>query len=200
MFLDHKLSDQYPQFHKNDYDLKLCACKAPTEAEKNFFIFNDYRERYGCADISVLRDTALQSPCKSVLLNGFRQKHLEYLAPYIRDTVELLYLFKCNTISDLSVLSTFPNLKCVLIFWNSKLETLWDVQKNQKLEVLSFLSITRLRNIDSLRDSQIKYITFDSSDNNGNRKDCLFENREIFQEMPALEHLCLIYKKYFIDH
>ena len=111
MFHDHKLSGLYPQFYRTDYDLKLCATKAPTKAEKSFFAYNDYRERYGCTDITVLRDAAQNSPAKNVLLNGFRQKHLEYLAPYIRDTVELLYLFKCNTISDLSVLSTFSNLK-----------------------------------------------------------------------------------------
>ena len=200
MFLDHKLKDLYPQFHRTDYDLKLCAVKAPTEAEKSFFAYNDYRERFGCADISVLRDAALSNPCKSVLLNGFRQKHLDYLAPYIRETAELLYLFKCNTIADLSVLSTFPKLKCVLIFWNNKLETLWDVQKNQKLEVLSFLTVTKLRNIDSLRNSQIQYITFDSSDNCGNRKPCLLENTEVFREISTLKYLKLIYNKYAIDY
>lgn len=200
MFMDHKLENLYPQFHRTNYDLKLCAVKSPTEAEKNFFAYNDYRERFGCDDISVLRDVAQRSPAKTVFLNGFRQKHLEYLAPYIQDSVELLYLFKCNTISDLSVLSTFPNLKCVLIFWNNKLETLWDVQQNEKLTVLSFLTITKLRNVDALRKSHIEYITFDSSDNCGNRKPCLLENPDVFQEIPTLKHLMLVYKKYSIDY
>ncbi len=200
MFLDHKLKDLYPQFHRTDYDLKLCATKAPTEVEKSFFAYNDYRERFGCADISVLRDAALSSPCKSVLLNGFRQKHLEYLAPYIRDTVELLYLFKCNTIADLSVLSTFPKLKCVLIFWNNKLETLWDVGQNRNLQVLSFLATSKLRDIESLRQSSITYITFDSSDNCGNLKPCLLENPDVFPDISTLKHLKLLYKNYSIDY
>ena len=187
IFCDHKLKDLYPQFHKVDYDLKLCATKSPTKAEKSFFIYNDYREHFGSDDITVLREAAQSSPAKNVFLNGFRQKHLEYLAPYIRDTVELLYLFKCNTISDLSVLSTFPNLKCVLIFWNNKLETIWDIQQNDKLAVLSFLSITKLRSIDPLRKSHIEYLTFDSSDNCGNRKPCILENPEIFREIPTLK-------------
>lgn len=200
IFLDHKLSNLYPHFHRTDYDLKLCATKSPTKAEKSFFAYNDYRERFGCEDISVLRDATQSSPAKTVFLNGFRQKHLEYLAPYIRDSVELLYLFKCNTISDLSVLSTFPNLKCVLIFWNNKLETLWDVQQNDKLAVLSFLTVTKLRNIDTLRESHIEYITFDSSDNCGNLKPCLLENPGIFQEVPTLKHLRLVYQEYSIDY
>lgn len=200
MFRDHKLKNQYPQFHKTDYDLKLCVTKSPTEAEKSFFAYNDYRERFGCGDITVLRNTAQHSPAKTVFLNGFRQKHLEYLAPYIQNSVEQLYLFKCNTIADLSVLSTFPNLKCVLIFWNNKLETLWDMQKNEKLSVLSFLYVTKLRNVDTLRHSAIEYLTFDSSDNCGNRKPCLLENKEIFQELPTLKHLKLIYKEYSIDY
>lgn len=200
LFSDHKLKDLYPKFYRTDYDLKLCATKAPTEAEKRFFAYNDYRERFGSDDITVLRDTAQRSSAKFVFLNGFRQKHLEYLAPYIRDTVELLYLFKCNTISDLSVLATFPNLKCVLIFWNNKLETLWDVQKNEQLSVLSFLSMTKLRDVDGLRKSHIEYIAFDSSDNCGNLKPCLLENPEVFREIPTLKHLKLVYKQHTIDY
>lgn len=200
LFNDHKLRKLYPQFYRADYDLKLCVTKPPIKAEKSFFLYNDYKEQYGSHDIGVLRRAAESSTAQKIFLNGFRQEHLEYLAPYIQDSVELLYLFKCNSIKDLSVLSTFPKLKCVLIFWNNKLETLWDVQQNANLAVLSFLYTTKLRNVDSLRKAHVAYITFDSSDNCGNRKPCLLECPDIFQELHNLKHLKLIYKNQFIDY
>lgn len=199
-FLDHKLEPLYPQFYKAEYDLKLCAAKAPAEAERNLLLYNDYLERYGNSDIAVLRQAAERSPARNVFLNGFRQEHLEYLARYIQDSVELLYLFKCSSIKDLSILSTFSKLKCVLIFWNNKLETLWDFQNNPDLTVLSFDYITKLRDIASLKQSNVEYIAFNSTDNCGNRKPCLIENPEVFDEMPKLKHLSLIYRKNYINY
>lgn len=188
-FLDHKLEHIYPEFYVVDYDLRLLA----TEVESDLRGYHDIWERHGDPDIEVLADAAKKRPAKNVFLNGFRQEHLEYIAPYIKDTVEVLYFFKCPKIKDLSVLSEFKELRCVLIFWNNALETLWDMSTNTKLKVISFEFVTKLREIETLKKSSVEYATFDSADNCGNRKEMLFD-RSVFADVPKLKHLTLAYK------
>ena len=188
--LDHNLEKIYPWFYSADYDLKILATKAATDQEKMFSGYNDYRERYGHTDISIMNHAVLQSTAKNVFLNGVNQKQFEYIAPLIENTTEILYLFKCPKISDLSHLSTFKRLRCVHIYWNNSLECLWDMQNNADLKVLSFLYVTKLKHIENLCDSYIEYINFDSSDNFGKKKK-LFIEKSVFERMETLKHLFL---------
>ena len=199
VFLDQKIQNTYPELYSLVYDVKLLVTKPPTHFEKSVPFYNDYRERYGNSDISVLESATKAGPAKNIFLNGFCQEHFEYIAPFIKDTVEVLYFFKCPKIHDLSVLSEFKKLKCVFMYWNNSLESLWDMSNNKDLKVVSFLYITKLLEIDYLINSNVEYITFDSSDNSGNRKDMLF-NKSIFDEIPKLKHLTLTYKSYDIDY
>lgn len=200
VFSDHKMHLLYPEWYQTVYDLKLLVTNAPTEAEKRASIYNNDREMYGSTDIEVLRDAALQKRAKHVFLNGFKQEHLDYIVPFIQEDVELLYLFKCNSITDLSVLSKCKKLRCLLVFWNNKLEKLWDMEENKELKVISLDAVTKIREIQSLKNSTVAYFASDSSDNSGNRKDLLIEDMKIFDEMPNLKHLKLVYKKCFIDY
>lgn len=188
--LDHNLEKIYPWFYSTNYDLKILATKSATEQEKAFSGYNDYRERYGHADISVIHRAVLESTAKNIFLNGFNQKQFEYIAPLIENTAEILYLFKCPKINDLSRLTTFKKLRCVHIYWNNSLEHLWNVQNNSNLKVLSFLYVTKLKYIENLVDSFIEYINFDSSDNFGKKKK-LFIDKSVFERMATLKHLFL---------
>lgn len=194
-FCDLKLERFYPELFTVDYDLKLVVGKAPTKAEKSSPIYNDRLERYGNADIGVLKTAAENKPAKNVLLNGFMQEHLDYIAPYIKNTAEVLLLFKCNGIEDLSVLSDFKKLKCVLMFANNKLESLWDMQNNSELKVISFDRVTKIKEVGALAQSSLEYISFDSRDNYGNPKEFLVDDIKVFDEIPSLKHLTLMYKK-----
>lgn len=188
--LDHNLEETYPQFYSADYDLKILATKPATEKEKAFPGYNDYRERYGHTDISIIHRAVLQSTAKNIFLNGFNQKQFAYIAPLIENTAEILYLFKCPKISDLSHLSKFKKLRCVHIYWNNSLEQLWGMQNNLDLKVLSFLYVTKLKHIENLVDSSIEYINFDSSDNFGKKKE-LSIDKSVFKRMATLKHLFL---------
>ena len=199
LFHDHKIDRIYPGLNRVNYDLKLLVTNAPTQAEKNSIIYNNYREKYGSDNIDSLAAAALKKPCKHVLLNNFDQAHFEYIVPYIKDTAEILYLFKCPKIHDFSPLSAFKNLKCLYVFWNNTLETLWDMRNNENLKVISFLFTTKLLNIDTLADSHVEYVTLDSSDNCGNKKPMLF-GPSVFENMPALKHLRLIYIGHYADY
>lgn len=197
-FDDHKISQTYPEFYELEYDLRLCVAKPATKSEKSFVLYNDYRERYGSLDITVFNDAIGRNKAKNVFLNGFHQEHLEYIIPLIKDCVEVLYLFKCPRIKDLSCLSECKNLKCVFIYWNNSLKTLWDMTSNKELKLISFLSCSKIKEISSLEFSSIEYITLDSEDNNGNKKMMLFDT-SVFDKMPHLKHLTLVFCNYNID-
>lgn len=186
--LDHNLEKIYPRFYSANYDLKILSTKPATEQEKAFPGYNDYRERYGHTDISIINRAVSQSTAKNIFLNGFNQEQFEYIAPLIENTAEILYLFKCPKISNLSHLTTFKKLRCVHIYWNNSLEKLWDTQNNSNLKVLSFLYVTKLKHIEKLVDSCIEYINFDSSDNFGKKKE-LSIDKSVFERMVTLKRL-----------
>ena len=198
-FLDHNLQDKYPKFYEKEYDLRMLVTEKPSAKEKAVPFYNDYREKYGSEDIRVLKDAASSANARNVFLNGFDQEHFEYIIPYIKDSAEVLYLFKCPKISDLSMLSELKNLKCLFVYWNNSLEVLWNVKDNTRLKVISFISIMKIKNIETLLGSNIEYITFDSSDNNDNKKNILFD-KSVFDKMPNLKYLKVCYKEIDIDY
>ena len=188
--LDHNLEETYPQFYSADYDLKILATKPATAEEKEFPGYNDYREKYGKSDILAIDIAVSSNTSKNVFLNGFNQKQFEYIAPLIKETTEILYLFKCPKIKDLSLLSTFKNLRCVHIYWNNSLENLWHMKDNSALMALSFVYVTKLSNVEALANSHIEYISLDSSDNSGKKKK-LDVDKSVFEKMKTLKHLFL---------
>lgn len=197
--LDHKLESIYPEFYSLNYDLKLLVSKEATKEEKESPFYNDLIEKLGSFDISCFDNAVKESDSRSVLLIGFTQEIFEYLIPLIHETVEVLYLFKCPKINDLALLSECRKLKCLHIFWNNSLENLWDMKENRGLKVLSFLSVMKLKSIATLEKSCVEYITLDSSDNTGNKKELLFAP-DIFDHLPCLRHLRLVYKNINIDY
>ena len=125
--MDHNLNLIYPDFYRTNYDLKLIATKAPTKEEKSMPVYNDYREKYGCSDISIIDSAVAAAESKNIFLNGFNQEQFEYIAPMIKETAEILYLFKCIKIHDLSALSQFKKIKGVFVFANRALTSLWNM-------------------------------------------------------------------------
>lgn len=195
---DHAMEAYFPEFYCVDYDTKLCAANPPTREEKEFWAYNDYRERYGTGDLTAL-DAAIQSSGgRNVYLNGFDQQLFEYIAPQIRNTAEVICFSKCSRISDLSILAQFPKLKCVHIFHNTALTGLWDMSRNQNLRVLSFCHITKLRDISPLLHSPVEYLHMDSEDFSGNRRPALFDPSS-FDQMPRIKYLSLTFRNCIIE-
>ena len=184
--LDITLKQFFPDFYRVSYDTKLLA----TRADVN----KDYCNRFGTTNLLALDAAIADSDARYIFLNGFNQNQFSHIAPLIKDTAEILYFFKCPRISDLSILSQFPKLKCVHIYWNNSLESLWDMTGNPHLKVLSFQMISKLRHIEALKDSTVEYICFDSTDNSGNKKKALFD-ASTFSKMPHLKHLSLVYSE-----
>ena len=145
------------------------------------------KEKYGFSSIAKLDSIFSKYAAKNVFLNGFNQVQFEHIAPFIKDTTEILYLFKCPKIHDISLLSTFKMLRCVHIYWNNSLECLWDMQNNSNLQVLSFVYVTKLKHIENLIDSPVEYIHFDSSDNLGRKKKLLVDE-SVFSKMGELKY------------
>lgn len=187
--LDHKLEDLYPEYYNVNYDVRLLA----TEENEISDQINDYKQRYGTKDINELKEYVIKKNPQAVLLNGFDQEQFDYIIDFIKD-VKIIYLFKCNKIKDLSKLSTCLNLECLHIYWNNKLESLWDMSNNAKLKVLSFERINKLSNIDELINTNIEYITFDSRNLLGQTKYEFNGNMDVFKQMKNLKYLKLKYK------
>ncbi len=196
---DAKLDMFYPEYYRLNYDMKLLVTKPATEAEKQTVAYNDYRERYGSYDIKSLKEAILNGDTKNVLLNGFDQAHFLYVAPFLQDSTEVLYLFKCPKINDLSALSNFKNLKCLFIFWNNSLESLWDMTNNTELKVMSFSATSKLKSIDTLESSMLEYLHINSADNCGNKKPMLFD-MTVLDKIPTLKHLSLSFTRLKIDY
>lgn len=190
---DHTLKEHFPEFYSVSYDLRILAAKTPTMQEKSAPFYNEYREKYGQAELSAIDDAVSRCESKNVFLNGFDQAQFEYIAPLLRERTELLYLFKCLKLRDLSPLSEFRNLKCVCIFGNNALESLWDMKNNSALKALSFVNIKKLRNVETLIDSCLEYICFDSMDNSGNKEEMLFDP-SVLSQIKSLKHVSLNYK------
>lgn len=193
--LDHKLDKYYPNYYELNYDVKLLA----TEENEIEDQINDYKQRYGTKDINDLKEYVIKKKPQSVLLDGFDQKQFDYIIDYIKD-VKILYLFKCNKINDLSKLSNCINLECLHIYWNNRLDSLWNMYKNTKLKVLSLDRITKLSFIEDLLTSNIEYITFDSTNDIGQTKYEFSSDINIFKQMRNLKHLKLQYKNVKIDY
>ena len=191
--LDHDLERYYPDFYSINYETKLLATDTPTKHERESIIYNDYIDKYGTTDLNLLIAELQKSNCKNIFLNGFTQELFDYITPYIKATAEIIFFFKCQKIYDMSALSEFSNLKCVHMFYNNALTKLWNMSKCENFKVLSLNTVTRLTNIDELKDSFVEYIHIDSLDNYGNKKTALF-NVPAFNEFPNLKHLYLNFK------
>ena len=197
--IDHKLEQYFPDCYNVSYDTKLLATKAATAEEKQAPFYNAYREQFGTEDIHALDIAIANSHKKCIFLNGFNQEQFLYVAPKLKDTAEIIYFFKCPEIYDLSALAQFTKLRCVHIYWNNSLESLWDMSENKHLRVISCIMISKLSRIEALKQSHVEYICLDSSDNNGHTKTALFDV-SVFEKMPHLKHLSLTYSDYKIDY
>ena len=197
--MEHKLAQFFPDYHRVDYDAKLLATKVATKEERQSPFYNDYREKFGVNDIHILDAATMGCDARRVFLNGLNQEQFLHIAPKLKDITEIIYFFKCPRINDLSVLSQFAKLECVHIYWNNSLESLWDMMGNKHLKVISFVAISKLSRIETLKHSCVEYVCFDSTDNEGRTKKALFDV-SVFTQMPHLKHLSLTYSDYRIDY
>lgn len=197
--MDHKLEQFFPDCYNVIYDTKLLATIAATAEEKQSPFYNDYRERYGNEDLYSLDEVIMDTDKRYVFLNGFDQDQFMHIALKLKDTAEILYFFKCPKIYDLSILSQFAKLKCVHIYWNNSLESLWNMTGNTELKVLSCIMISKLSKIETLKTSYVEYICLDSSDNSGHKKKVPFDV-SVFEQIKNLKHLSLIYSDCNIDY
>lgn len=187
---DYELKEYCPELFSVNYDTRILATSPPTKEEKEFFIYNDYRDQYGTYDLSALNAEIQRTGAKNILLNGFTQELFEYTVPLIKDTAEIIYFFKCPKIGNLSELSQFKKLKCVHIFYNNSLTELWDMKDNMNLKAISFSTVYKLRSIEALKYSSVEYVHIDSIDASGHTKPALFEIPG-FEELPHVRYLSI---------
>lgn len=91
-------------------------------------------------------DAALQAREDLSLLQatGLDQKSFEHLICRYGDCLRTIYFFSSPDIRDFSPLSALPLLENVLIYWNRKAETLWDMKNNFSLRGIQISASKRL--------------------------------------------------------
>mgnify|MGYP000849576636 CR=1 FL=1 len=91
-------------------------------------------------------DAALQEREDISLLqaSGLNQASFEYLISRFGDRLRTIYFFSSPDIRDFSPLSALPLLENVLIYWNRKAETLWDMSNNTGLRGIQISASKRL--------------------------------------------------------
>lgn len=91
-------------------------------------------------------DAALQAREDISLLQvtGLNQISFEHLISRFGDRLRTIYFFSSPDICDFSPLSALPLLENVLIYWNRKAETLWDMTKNANLKGIQISASKRL--------------------------------------------------------
>lgn len=197
--MDYKLEQYFPDLYSVHYDTKLLATRMASKEEKQSLFYNDYREKFGTEDIRALDAAVMDAGARNIFLNGFDQEQFLYIAPKLKDTAEIIYFFKCPRICDLSILSQFAKLRCVHVYWNNSLESLWDMTGNKQLKVISCITISKLSRIETLKNSCVEYVCLDSSDNDGHKKIALFDV-SVLRQMTQLKHLSLVYSDCEMDY
>ena len=91
-------------------------------------------------------DAALQAREDLSLLQttGLDQKSFEHLICRYGERLRTIYFFSCPDIRDFSALSDLPLLENVLIYWNRRAESLWDMRNNSGLKGIQISASKRL--------------------------------------------------------
>lgn len=91
-------------------------------------------------------DAALQAREDLSLLQagGLNQKSFEYLITRYGERLRTIYFFSSPDIRDFSPLSELTKLENVLVYWNRKAETLWDMKNNAGLKGIQISASKRL--------------------------------------------------------
>ena len=129
MSIEQKLSHDW-FIHADDRDKRLYVSREKSNPSGAFSPCNmspddvDYEKRKG------------KNP-KILEICGMEQKSFEYFVEKYGQTYEYLSFFKCQLISDFSLLEKLKNLEGVKIYWNIRANTLWDASQNPRLEYLN---------------------------------------------------------------
>lgn len=77
-------------------------------------------------------------------LTKLTQEGLEHFVRHYGSSYQVLYLYGCTRIRDLSPVGDLPGLEAVRIEWCRGLSQLWDMSKNSKLKLLSVCDAKKL--------------------------------------------------------
>ncbi|RHW75238.1 hypothetical protein [Colwellia sp. RSH04] len=86
-------------------------------------------------------------------ISGLHQDTLEYLINNYARKIHKIELFKCPKVEDLSPLEDLISAKVIVVWWNQKAKTLWDVSKNKCLKKLQLTDLQKVHNLDELSNS-----------------------------------------------
>lgn len=93
---------------------------------------------------------------KELWLICLNQKQFETILLNVQP--EYLNLYGCK-VSDLSYLSNLVGLKTLVINWNTKAESLWDISANVNLENLHLEDLSKITSLDELKyATSLKYL------------------------------------------
>lgn len=75
------------------------------------------------------------------------QEAFEYLADNFGRQVKFLHLNVCQTISDFSPIEKFVNLEFFRVYWNTKVEKLWNTSETSNIKSIEMLDFAKLHDL-----------------------------------------------------
>ena len=84
---------------------------------------------------------------ENIWLIGANEKELKKILPLIRPKYLNLYQVLAK---DLSILETLESVETIILEWNTKSETLWDISKNTNLRTLQIRDFGKLHDISQI--------------------------------------------------
>lgn len=141
------------------------------------------------SNIGKLKDLDIEN----LWLIGANEKDLQKILPLV--TLRYLNLYQVRA-KDLSILETQTQCETIILDWNTKATSLWDISKNTNLKTLAVTDFSMLDNISQLSAAtQIRNLTLGG----GHNKAMKVRTLEPISELTNLSTLCLTNLKVIDD-
>lgn len=156
---------------KNKYSFKVdknpgfISWVSPYQVDLMLCVYNsslDYIDEDCNDSINIFEKVLENTKCDSIALYGFRDEHIEYILPLIRN-VKRLYI-KCRNIRNYNFFEKLDCLEDIIIFDNIRSTKVWDTSKNKNLKTLLITNSNKLIDFDGLMNSSIEKLALHGCD------------------------------------
>ena len=96
-------------------------------------------------------DTLMKHPeVDKLSITGLSQQSFEYLIKQYGSQLKALNINASQRIEDFSLLSTLTELEFFSVFWNQRVDRLWDMENNLALKGICLYDFTRLKSLSGI--------------------------------------------------
>ena len=115
-------------------------------------------------------DTIKEFPsAQSIVISGLEDDTFEYFITKYANQFRLISFWKNKNLTNLRALEKINNIEFLMFFYNTKVQQLWNMKNNLRLEGLCVYNFTKLHSIDGIEYCpSLKYFSFGNEAGNSN--------------------------------